>query len=100
MARELIANVNVNGTWYGPSHRDNKVTADIAKAVTNEKVWSGDKDAPTVESTEVKEPPRKGPGSGQDAWTAFARSKGVTETFDSKDALISELETRGLIAKV
>lgn len=100
MARELIANVNVDGTWYGPSHRDNKVTADVEKAVTNEKVWSGSSDAPTVESTEVKEPPRKGPGSGQDAWTTFARQVGVTETFDSKDALIKALEDQGKIAKV
>jgi hypothetical protein len=99
MARNLIANVNVDGTWYGPSFPDVKVTVDVEKAVTNEKVWSGSSDAPTVESADVKEPPRKGPGSGQDAWVTFARSKGVTETFDSKDALISDLETRGLITK-
>jgi len=100
MARNLIANVNVGGTWYGPSFPDAKVTSEVEKAIVNDKVWSGDSDAPTVESTEVKEPPRKGPGSGQDAWVAFARSKGVTETFDSKDALITALEDQGHIAKV
>ncbi|MDF2968951.1 MAG: hypothetical protein K0Q93_2729 [Nocardioidaceae bacterium] len=99
MARNLTANVNVDGTWYGPSFPDAKVTADVEKAISNEKVWTGSADAPTVESTDVKEPPRKGPGSGQEAWVNFARVKGVTETFDSKDALIAHLEDAGHITK-
>lgn len=98
MARDLIANVNVDGTWYGPDHQGNKVNADVEKAVTNPKVWGAP--AESTDSGEVKEPPRKGPGSGQDAWTTFARQVGVTETFDSKDALIKALEDQGKIAKV
>ena len=68
-------------------------------AITNPNVWDGEDDSAS-EEPEVKEPPRRGPGSGGPAWVEFAASKGVTEQFDSKDALIAYLEDHGHIEKV
>ena len=76
---------------------------EVNAALENPKVWDDDEPAAqhsTPEpAAEVKQPPRKGPGSGGPAWIEFAKSKGVTEEFDSKDALIGALEDRGLIEK-
>jgi hypothetical protein len=97
--RKLIANVQVDGVWYRPG---DTVPADIAGRITNPKVWEGDtREEPegSPSPSTVRQPPRKGPGSGGPAWIEFAASKGVTDTFDSKDALISHLEERGLIGK-
>jgi hypothetical protein len=100
MTRKLIANVHIDGNWYRPGEVP---PADVAERITNPKAWDGDAPAPSdpvkSETQTVKQPPRKGPGSGGPAWVEFAASKGVTETFDSKDALISEMEKRGLIDK-
>ena len=101
MDRKLIANVQVDGVWYRPG---DTVPADIAGRITNPKVWEGDapeksEDTPSRSPSTVRQPPRKGPGSGGPAWIEFAASQGVTDTFDSKDALISHLEERGLIEK-
>lgn len=41
---DLTANVNVEGTWYGPAYPDNKVTSQVREAITNPNVWD---DAPT-----------------------------------------------------
>lgn len=72
-------------------------------AITNPDVWDGDEEPSTAPSTApvtaVKEPPRRGPGSGGPAWIEFAGSKGVTQQFDSKDALIAHLEEHGHIEK-
>lgn len=95
MPRQLNTNVYVNETWY----RAGQIPpADVAEQITNPKVWSGEAD-PAPEVTEVKQPPRKGPGSGGPAWIEFAKSKGVTDSFDSKEDLIGALEDRGLIEK-
>jgi hypothetical protein len=94
--RSLNTNVFVGGNWYGPGQVP---PAEVAELITNPKVWVGDEGE--VESTpdEVKQPNRKGPGSGGNAWVDFAASKGVTEKFDSKEALIAHLEDKGLIEK-
>lgn len=93
MPRSLNTNVFVNGNWYGPGQVP---PAEVAELITNPNVWDGDE-----ESTpdEVKQPTRKGPGSGGPAWKEFAASKGVTEDFDSKEALIAHMENKGLIDK-
>lgn len=97
--RALNTNVYVDGTWYGPGDR---VPAEVAEKIANPKAWSDD-DPPQADRTEqgaaVKQPNRKGPGSGGSAWVEFAASKGVTEKFDSKEALIAHLEGAGLIEK-
>lgn len=93
MPRSLNTNVFVNGTWYGPGQVPPKEDANL---ITNPKVWDGDE---PEQKAEVKQPPRKGPGSGGPAWTEFAASVGVTKTFDSKEALIAHLESEGLIEK-
>lgn len=97
MPRSLNTNVFVNGNWYSPG----QVPPDeVAELITNPKVWSGEvESAPASAPAEVKQPPRKGPGSGGPAWVEFAKSKGVTEKFDSKEALQQHLEDAGLIAK-
>lgn len=90
---------NVQSQQFGP---DDEVPSWARKAITNPDVWDGEDDEESEESAEsaaVKQPPRKGPGSGGPAWVEFAASKGVTQKFDSKDDLIAELETRGLIEK-
>jgi hypothetical protein len=42
-SKKLNANVNVEGTMYGPDYPDNEVTAEVAKAIENPNVWG---DAP------------------------------------------------------
>jgi hypothetical protein len=96
MPRSLNTNVFVNGTWYGPGQVP---PAEVAELITNPKVWDGDELEAAVDTAEVKQPNRKGPGSGGTAWKDFAASKGVTEDFDSKEALIAHLEDKGLIDK-
>jgi hypothetical protein len=100
MTRKLTAHVYIDGSWYRPGEVP---PSDVAERITNPKVWDGD--APKVEATkapareDVKQPPRKGPGSGGPAWIEHAERLGVTQKFDSKDALISHLEEQGLIDK-
>jgi hypothetical protein len=114
MVRKLTTHVHLDGTWYKPG---DSPPGEVAARITNPDVWDvpaevdvrkpGDgieiPETPRtvkVEQAEVvKQPPRSGPGSGGPAWIEFAASKGVTEKFDSKGALISELENRGLIEK-
>lgn len=124
MVRKLTTHVHVNGTWYRPGDTP---PDDVAARITNPDVWDGPagpasgtentvppvKAEPTSGGTTatpegsagpssaapVKQPPRSGPGSGGPAWIEFAASKGVTEKFDSKSALISHLENEGLIEK-
>jgi hypothetical protein len=96
MTRSLNTNVFVNGTWYGPGQVP---PAEVAELITNPKVWDGDELEAAVDTAEVKQPNRKGPGSGGTAWKDFAASKGVTEDFGSKEALIAHLEDKGLIDK-
>lgn len=98
MPRSLNTNVFVNGTWYAPGQVP---PAEVAELISNPKVWDGvEPEAESAADTvEVKQPNRKGPGSGGTAWKDFAASKGVTEDFDSKEALIAHLEDKGLIEK-
>lgn len=94
-SRKLRTNVAVDGTWYGP---DSDVPAEVAKRITNPKVWSDGGTmtaaAPTGDDPAAKEPPRGGPGSGVDAWKAHADYLGVTydEKASAKDiaALVDE----------
>lgn len=95
MPRSLNTNVFVDGNWYGPGQVP---PAEVAELITNPKVWDGDEPAESTADA-VKQPPRKGPGSGGPAWIEFAKSKGVDEKFDSKEALIAHLEENGLIEK-
>lgn len=70
-------------------------------SITNPDVWEGEDTEPAPEPAveTVKQPPRKGPGSGGPAWIEFAASKGVTEPFDSKEELIGFLEDNGHIER-
>lgn len=94
MSRKLNTYVYVGDQWYGPH---SVVPAEVAEKIRNPKVWVSDPEP--KEPTVVKEPPRKGPGSGGPAWIEFAASKGVTRQFDSKEALIAHLEENNLIDK-
>jgi hypothetical protein len=86
----------VQSKVFGP---DDNVPVWAREAITNPDVWDGDDEPSSPELAEVKQPPRKGPGSGGPAWVEFAASKGVTESFDSKEALIAHLEDNGHIDK-
>lgn len=52
-----------------------------AKRITNPAAWDSvpqwSAEEPQVAAVEVKEPPRKGPGSGAKAWAEYARSLGL-----------------------
>lgn len=96
MSRTLNTYVYVDDKWYGPH---SVVPAEVAEKIGNPKVWDGEAEPAAPEPSVVKEPPRRGPGSGGPAWVEFAASKGVTEPFDSKEALIGYLEENGHIAK-
>lgn len=106
---KLNTHIHIDGQWYGPN---DTLPEDVAARITNPDVWDGD--APERPYTAVatksevdsgqaenraKQPPRKGPGSGGPAWIEFAKDNGVTQTFDSKDALIGHLEDEGIIEK-
>lgn len=107
MARKLTIHVHaverLEDGSYGRSQTfgPDDTVPDWARAViTNPDVWEGEDDvAAPGPAVEVKQPPRKGPGSGGPAWVEFAAAKGVTETFDSKEALIAHLEDNGHIDK-
>lgn len=104
MARNLTGYVHVverleDGSYgrqgtFGP---DENVPDWARSEITNPDVWDGD-DQPATPAA-VKQPPRKGPGSGGPAWVQFAASVGVTQPFDSKEALIGFLEDNGHIEK-
>ncbi len=38
-SQELIANVEVDGKWYGPAYPDNKVTAEVKDKIDNPEAW-------------------------------------------------------------
>lgn len=76
---KLNTHVNVDGSWYGP---DNDVPAEVAKRITNPKVWAdsertGEPARAATFTMVGEEPPRGGPGSSADAWRAFATSNKV-----------------------
>lgn len=113
MTRKLTAHVHVDNTWYGPG---DPVPDEVAARITNPDAWDGPVSATSEAGDEgpastedrredpppapkVRQPPRRGPGSGGPAWVEFAADNGVTEKFESKDALITHLEDAGLIEK-
>lgn len=87
--KKLISNVNIEGTWYGPGYPKNTVTPEIAKSITNPKVW-GDATEDDDED-ESLEPPRSGTGSGVKAWKAHAERLGLTVPENAKAEEIQAL---------
>ena len=55
---------------YGPGQA---VAPEHEKLITSEDVW-----AQKPETVDVQEPPRRGPGSGEEAWRKYATRIGVT----------------------
>lgn len=97
MGRRLAAIVHVYDE-HGAAHvfgPDDDVPAWAAKAITNPDAWAaGDEPelAPTGEGGggDGDEPPRGGPGSGRDAWAAYAESKGIAVPDDaSRDDIVA-----------
>jgi len=83
MGGRLIANVAVDGCWYGPSYPDagdpprGRVTNPAALA-DGEGPDSGPAvTAPTARPAVAGPPPKAGPGSSVSAWRAFATAAGV-----------------------
>lgn len=51
-----------------------------------------------VSAVDTIEPPRKGAGSGREAWAAFAASRSVdVPDGASRDEIVAELEARGIV---
>lgn len=84
---------------FGPG---DTLPAWAVKAVTNPKVWADG--APAAESASTGStggaavPPKGGPGSGKEAWAAYATAKGVevTDEMRSRDDIIAALEKAGV----
>jgi hypothetical protein len=72
---ELIANVSVDGVWYGPDHGSVSPPADVVERITNPKVWSNG--APGVSDAD--------PASEPVSDTAEAESKSEPSNLDSDD---------------
>lgn len=93
MAGKLAGFVHVHGPngsrVFGP---DDEVPADVAKLVTNPKAWAvvpEPEQGPTGEA-----PPRSGPGSGVEAWKAYAAAVGVNVAEGaSRDDVIAAVDT-------
>jgi hypothetical protein len=52
---ELIANVSVDGVWYGPDHGCVDPPAEVVERITNPKVWSNE--APGVSDADPASEP-------------------------------------------
>lgn len=78
----LVARVAVAGVWYGP---DDDVPDDVARRITNPKVWEGGK-APTFDtgSTDAAKADNEVEQPAGD--TADQAQKDETETAESEDA--------------
>lgn len=93
MARELSANVYVDGVLYGPAGES--PPKDVAERITNPKAWAGTVDADD-DSGEAGIPPKGGAGSGKDAWKAYADSLGVAVDDEaSRDDIVAAIEAAG-----
>jgi hypothetical protein len=51
--KQLYANVEVDGVWFGPDYPDNKVTAEVTKSITNPSVWEKPADAGEPEAEKL-----------------------------------------------
>jgi hypothetical protein len=90
----LKAFVHVAGTVYGP---DDDVPPEVAVRITNPNAWEGgvppsfddeDDGSPGASGAAAVEPPRSGPGSGKDAWAAYAAARGLEVPADADRAAI------------
>lgn len=90
MAKDLAVTVHVHDEHgaphvFGPG---DILPAWAARAITNPDVWADGDDElapapPDGGGGSSGEPPRGGPGSGRDAWAAYAESKGIAVPEDA-----------------
>lgn len=83
---------------FGP---DDEVPDWAARLITNPDAWEGGQ-APSFDDVEDEDedspqvPPRGGPGSGAEAWRAYAAALGVEVASDaSRDEVVAALEDQG-----
>jgi hypothetical protein len=122
--KKAAVNFSYKGEWYGPSHGDGTVPAEVAKEV-GPHVFGEDGDlaeapleqvkaAPPSEERDVRlsqaatsggspsgvvgsAPPRAGAGSSVEAWRTYAADNGVKVKDDaSRAAVIEAVEKAGL----
>jgi hypothetical protein len=117
MGRRLSGYVHVGGRMYGP---DDDVPSDVAARITNPKAWAEPMDVegpPLLGSSTLagaggepdpvetkrgpgespKVPNRGGPGSGRDAWAAYAAAHSVEVAEGmSRDDIIAALDAAGI----
>jgi hypothetical protein len=97
--------VHVNGLVF---EAGDSVPAEIAKQITNPKVWGGkvpsfakgkDAESEAAEKQAPQAPPESGRGSGDKAWVKYGEALGLTVPADAKkadvQALIAEQENEG-----
>lgn len=69
-----------------------------AKQLTNPKLFAADDSQAEPERVPVEAPSRSGPGSGKDAWTAFAEASGVgLDAGMTRDDIMAACEAAGVV---
>lgn len=105
-----MAKLNSN-VWFGGNLYRTGTTPPpaVAARITNPKVWDGDPPAATPVTDDppegggpgggtVQEPPRRGAGSGADAWRTFLTAQGATDlpADANRDDLVALWDARKL----
>lgn len=66
MGKQLVANVAVDGEWWGPDHGNvDRVPADVAESILNPAAW-GDMEPDEDSDTEADQKPQEQPGGASE----------------------------------
>lgn len=77
---------------FGP---DDDVPAWARKRITNPKAWESGAD--TADEGTPSPPPKGGPGSGKDAWVAYAAASNVDiDGAETRDDIVAALDAAGV----
>lgn len=99
MAKTLISHTHVLGEDGRAVHfaPGDTVPAWARKLLVNPKLW-GDASEPTApDPVTVEVPAKSGPGSGKEAWTAFAEARGVgLDSAMSRDDIMAACAAAGV----
>jgi hypothetical protein len=99
MGKILVARTHAmdeqgRAVWFEPG---DTVPAWARKQLTNPKLW-GDEQPTEQPLTEVPVPPASGPGSGKEAWTAFAADRGVAvDAGANRDDIMAACQAAGVL---
>lgn len=99
MAKILVARTHAmdeqdRAVWFDPGAT---VPGWARKQLTNPKLW-GDEQPADPAPAEVPVPPVSGPGSGKEAWAAFAADRGVEhDAGASRDDIMAACQAAGVL---